>query len=690
VAEEAALLRHTHQTLAGDKDVPLPAESLHARPEAFYEAASHGVLFAKLVLKAAPCALDTRALNLCEHAGAQHGGGHLARPLTEAARLQNITLALHAAASIGAVVVGLTPRQLRDAPEHRGAALELLWQLTRAKFRARLVPVLRKMGESGGGGGGGAAAAAAAAAEAEAALQAAPQAALLLGEKTRQQRMGKQTSFERMRRMGKQTSFERMRRRQQRLPEPPASISTTFDSPASPPAPAVPASTSPAAAATPAPAAAGCPGARRVRKLSREGRGFVRAGGVASSEETKMVRWINIHLEMHAAALYQPGAAAAVAVAAEAAPAEPVAADAAAAAAAEVVLVAARGFPVAVAELGAGLADGRALAVVLHRIAPAGSCDLRWLSPLLELADAEGGAEARAAALLEAAARLNVTFELAPADLVAGRWRLLYCFVASLMTSFWAARGGGGAADDAPTDDAEAREELALRSWMTSLGLGRQLSSVSEDCRDGVLLLKVCERLRPGCVQWGKVRTRHTSVYARAEVCNYALEVARSLGMTAVGISGQDIAAGAAKLTLGVVWQLMRADVLRFLSTVQVEESDIRAWANRKAHQQGISVQLTSFRDPALADGVFILHCLHAVAPECVDPQLILPCMGGSEEEARRNAEYAISCAHKACRDAPACALHYLVLGSYLLPTSTRGGLRLHVLRVAYYFLVPP
>ena len=34
------------------------------------------------------------------------------------------------------------------------------------------------------------------------------------------------------------------------------------------------------------------------------------------------------------------------------------------------------------------------------------------------------------------------------------------------------------------------------------------------------------------------------------------------------------------------------------------------------------------------------------VAPECVDRELILP--GGSEEEARRNAEYAISCAHKA------------------------------------------
>ena len=33
----------------------------------------------------------------------------------------------------------------------------------------------------------------------------------------------------------------------------------------------------------------------------------------------------------------------------------------------------------------------------------------------------------------------------------------------------------------------------------------------------------------------------------------------------------QDIAAASVKLTLGVVWQLMRADVLRFLSTVQVD-----------------------------------------------------------------------------------------------------------------------
>ena len=530
------------------------------------------MLLAKLVIKAAPSALDPRALNLPK----DHGGA-----LPEAARLQNVTLALHAAASIGAVVAGLTPRQLRLASAHRGAALELLWQLTRAKFRARLAPVLRRMGEAGGGGGGGGGNAAARTAvavtgtvaatttagllltvgsEDPSSVQQQPARAVVLDERTRQQRMGKQSSFERMRRMGKQSSFERLRRRQQRLPDSPVQTGTRDSGGVSqadtPPPFAAPTPTPPVSS----PMLPRGTGVRRPRKVSREGRGFVKTG-VVTNDESRMLRWINLHLEAHAATLAQPEAAAM-----------------------------ARGFPGAVTDLGASLADGRALAVVLHRIAPAGSCDLRWLSPLLELTDAEGGTEARAAALLEVAGRLNVTFELAPADVVAGRWRLMYCFVASLMTCFWAARGGGGAADEAAADDAEEREELALRSWMASLGLGRQLGSVAEDCRDGVLLLKLCERLRPGCVQWNKVRTRHPSVYARAESCNYALEVVRSLGMTAVGISGQDIAVASAKLTMGVVWQLMRADVLRFLSTVQVDASHVHVFFLLEAYRLTIPI----------------------------------------------------------------------------------------------------
>ena len=56
--------------------------------------------------------------------------------------------------------------------------------------------------------------------------------------------------------------------------------------------------------------------------------------------------------------------------------------------------------------------------------------------------------------------------------------------------------------------------------------------------------------------------------------CSYGSRFVGAVGLlSAVGISGQDIAVASAKLTMGVVWQLMRADVLRFLSTVQVDAS---------------------------------------------------------------------------------------------------------------------
>ena len=50
-----------------------------------------------------------------------------------------------------------------------------------------------------------------------------------------------------------------------------------------------------------------------------------------------------------------------------------------------------------------------------------------------------------------------------------------------------------------------------------------------------------------------------------------------------VGIGGKDIAEGLPKLTLAVVWQLMRADVLQFLESLGFDEKDILKWANRKA-----------------------------------------------------------------------------------------------------------
>ena len=266
----------------------------------------------------------------------------------------------------------------------------------------------------------------------------------------------------------------------------------------------------------------------------------------------------------------------------------------------------------------------------------------------------------RAARVLADAKTLGVPFEIAPADVAAPRARLLYGFVGALMGTRLGLPTAGAnfslselnLALGAATDE---REQLAFRNWITSLGLGRPLTSdwLAEDCRDGILLLRIEERLRPGIVNWARVSRKPRSIYQRIENCNYALEVARKLQLRTVGIDGPDIADGNPKLTLAVIWQLMRASVLAFLSELGMDEQDIRAWANLRVRDNAAvaeaggsaATQIGSFRDPALQTGVFLLRLLQAVAPECVEAEEIES--GATAQECALNARYAISCAHK-------------------------------------------
>jgi len=244
-----------------------------------------------------------------------------------------------------------------------------------------------------------------------------------------------------------------------------------------------------------------------LRKLG-DGPAFPSASlAPAENEEDKMCRWLNLHLAAYTASV--PGQTA-------------VDSD------------------YRVSNLGADLADGKALAIVLHQIAPDGTTDLERLlaiddaeqraaqvvshsthAPLLAQPDprhicSPSTARVRAclAQLLHDARAIGAEFELDACDVSAGNQRLLFCQVAAMMTSFWGSRGlsserGSAAADD---DSPAKREEVALRNWMASLGLGRSIPSVDEACRDGTVLLTMAERLKPGCVEWKRVSTRRMSV----------------------------------------------------------------------------------------------------------------------------------------------------------------------------------
>ena len=84
---------------------------------------------------------------------------------------------------------------------------------------------------------------------------------------------------------------------------------------------------------------------------------------------------------------------------------------------------------------------------------------------------------------------------------------------------------------------------------------------------DGIMLLNVLERLTGGgAVDWRRVSKPPLKLpFKKIENLNYALELAQRPPLKAVivGISGKDVLDGNKKLTLALIWQLMRFDFLR-------------------------------------------------------------------------------------------------------------------------------
>eukprot|EP00964_Phaeocystis_antarctica_P012015 scaffold6631_cov61-Phaeocystis_antarctica.AAC.11 len=104
-------------------------------------------------------------------------------------------------------------------------------------------------------------------------------------------------------------------------------------------------------------------------------------------------------------------------------------------------------------------------------------------------------------------------------------------------------------------EEADDREARAYKCWLASLGVQTESSDLLEDCTSGLPLLRIMDKLWPGCVDWKRANARPRNVHERVENCNHALEVAKAQGMKVVGIGGKDIADGSTKLTLALLWQ---------------------------------------------------------------------------------------------------------------------------------------
>jgi plastin-1 len=191
--------------------------------------------------------------------------------------------------------------------------------------------------------------------------------------------------------------------------------------------------------------------------------------------------------------------------------------------------------------------------------------------------------------------------------------------------------------------------------WINSLNLPDvYVNNLFQDLQDGCIILLLEDAVQPGVVTWKRVNKgeKAKSRFKKVENCNYAVDVAKEMGLSVVNIGGLDLVDKKTKLILAVIWQLMRRHTINVLQHLarhegiaEMTDEHIITWANEKVKSAGKHATMKSFRDSTLKNGVFLLALVGAIEPRAVNPELVT----GGETAADRlgNAKYAISLARK-------------------------------------------
>ena len=183
------------------------------------------------------------------------------------------------------------------------------------------------------------------------------------------------------------------------------------------------------------------------------------------------------------------------------------------------------------------------------------------------------------------------------------------------------------------------------------MGVEPFVNSIFADLRDGLILLQAFDKVKPGCVNWGKVnKNAPLSRFKCIENTNTAVELGKTFKFSLVGIQGADLTDGNKILTLGLVWQLMREHIVQILKSLSsnsqdIKDADMINWANETVKKTGKSSSMSTFKDSSLKTGVFFLDLLNGIRKGIVNFDLVTA--GQTEDEAKMNAKYAISVARK-------------------------------------------
>ncbi|KAJ3429221.1 fimbrin-1 [Anaeramoeba flamelloides] len=202
----------------------------------------------------------------------------------------------------------------------------------------------------------------------------------------------------------------------------------------------------------------------------------------------------------------------------------------------------------------------------------------------------------------------------------------------------------------------ETREERSFRLWINSLGVKPNVYHLYEDLKDGLILCQVIDKIGPKkIVNWKKIKMEGINVFEKVVNCEQSIQSARKLGLK-ITTSARDIIDTNKKFVLGLIWQLMRYDVMNILKNLQVLEgfkindTHLVQWANKKVESSSKKgsknfQQIINFRDVTLSTGIFIIDLIYSISPKSVNYKYVTH--GRNDQAALKNARYAITLTRK-------------------------------------------
>jgi plastin-1 len=228
----------------------------------------------------------------------------------------------------------------------------------------------------------------------------------------------------------------------------------------------------------------------------------------------------------------------------------------------------------------------------------------------------------KAQTVLNNAKKINVESYVKPKDICEGNQKLNVLFTAAIFNECHGLdeltqEEEFDAAKLLEDDDEGTKEERAFRLWMNSLNIeGVMFNNLYEDCKDGNLLLKVIDRVSPGSVNWKHVDDKPNNIFKKKQNCNVAIDSMKKGGFKAPGIGGGDIYDGNKKLTLALIWQLMRSHSLQVVGGKT--EKDMVAWGNSIS-----GCNTTSLSDKTIKDSLWFIKIMNGIESRAINWDLV-------------------------------------------------------------------